>query len=413
MATIGRIMTPPEKDAPDLSRLRIERSGAGGGSGGGGGGGARTALLVVIIVLLLVIGWLAWPRLVAMRDNRVPVTVGRAQKTGGAQAVSGTAANGYVVARRKAELSTDIQGRLVELRVEEGSRVKAGDLVARLDTRELEAAMARGKADLATTRATLRMAELDLGRKDPLLKSGDVSLADVDAARTRRDEAAASMAALEAAVAEIEVRISKSSVMAPFDGVITDKNAEVGEIVSSIGAGANSRGSVATLVDFDTLEVQVELAQTSLKAARQGAPVVIYLDAYPDRAYKGRVRQIWPTADRQKATVELRAEFIERDERILPEMGVRVVFTADDVSAPADVQVRVPNAALMPSPTGEVAVFVVTGGKVARRLVSVEGPLGGETVAVTSGLVGGETVVLDAPDGLRDGDEVRLPEPAR
>ncbi len=405
-------MPTPEKEAPDLSRLRIER-GAGPGRGGGGSGSRSTLLVVVILLLLAVIGWLAWPRLVALRDSRPVVSVGRVQKTGGARAVSGTAANGYVVARRKAELSTDIQGRLVELRVEEGSRVKAGDLVARLDTRELEAALARSRADLATTRATLELARLDLGRKDPLLEAGDVSQADVDAARTRRDEAEASMAALEAAVAEIEVRLSKSSVFAPFDGVVTDKNAEVGEIVSSLGAGANSRGSVATLVDFDTLEVQVELAQTSLKAAKQGAPVVIYLDAYPDRAYKGRVRQIWPTADRQKATVELRAEFLERDERILPEMGVRVIFTAEDVGAPDEVQVRMPGAALTPSPTGELAVFVVTGGKVVRRAITVEGPLGGETVVVTSGLQGGETVVLDPPAALRDGTEVRLAEPEK
>ncbi|HTE06223.1 MAG TPA: efflux RND transporter periplasmic adaptor subunit, partial [Planctomycetota bacterium] len=334
----------------------------------------------------------------------------------------GTAANGYVIARRKAKLSTDIQGRIVELRVEEGNRVKAGDLVARLDTRELEATLQRVRADLGTAKASLELAELELARRTPLLASGDVSKADVDAARTERDGAQATVNSLEAAVQETEVRISKSSVLAPFDGVITDKNAEVGEIVSSLGAGANSRGSVATLVDFDTLEVQVELAQTSLKAAKEGAPVVIYLDAYPDRAYRGSVRKIWPTADRQKSTVELRAEFLERDERILPEMGVRVVFTGQDTGAPAEAEVRVPKAAVVPSPDGPM-VWVVVEGKVAARRIEVAGrsPEGGivpvqsapdgDTLAVASGLAGGETVVLDPPaGGLSDGTAVRLPD---
>jgi RND family efflux transporter MFP subunit len=404
--------------APDLSRLRIERAapqGAGragsAGARGGGGGGGRTLLIVIVIVLLGVIVWLAWPRLAALRDGRAQVTVGRVLRTGGAASVSGTAANGYVVARRQAALSTDMQGRLVELRVEEGSRVKSGDLVARLDTRELEASLERSRGDLGTARATLELAELAFKRTEPLLKTGDVSQADMDAARANRDEAAATVTALEAAVKETEVRISKSSVYAPFDGVVTAKNAEVGEVVSSIASSGNSRGSVATLVDFDTLEVQVELAQTSLRAARQGAPVIIYLDAFPDRAYKGRVRQIWPTADRQKATVELRAEFLERDDLILPEMGVRVVFTADDVAAPADVQVRVPARAVVRS-GAETAVFVVSNGKAARRVVTLAGEPVDGAFLVTAGLAGGESVVLDPPPDLADGAEVRLPEPA-
>jgi RND family efflux transporter MFP subunit len=403
---------PPANDAPDLSRLRIERAPASGG--GKSGGGSRTGLVILVVVLLLAVAWLAWPKLSALRDQRPVVRVGHVSKTGGAQALSGTAANGYIIARRKAELSTDIQGRLVELRVEEGARVKSGDLVARLDTRELEATLERSRADLGTAKSSLELAELELARRMPLLASGDVSKADVDAARTERDGALASVSSLEAAVHEIEVRISKSSIFAPFDGVITDKNAEVGEIVSSIGAGANSRGSVATLVDFDTLEVQVELAQTSLKAARQGAPVVIYLDAYPDHPYKGRVRQIWPTADRQKATVELRAEFLERDERILPEMGVRVVFTAQEAAAPTEAEVRVPKSAVKPAPDGSATAWVVIDGKVSARPVVVKGPPTGDSVAVSSGLAGGETVVLDPPpEGFADGAEVRLPEPGK
>jgi RND family efflux transporter MFP subunit len=383
--------TMADDSSPDLSKLRIERS-----APKGGGRGGRSGLIVVIVILLLVATWLAWPRIMGMSDQRPVVELGRVTKIGGAASVSGTAANGYVVARRQAALSTDIQGRLVELTVEEGDRVTEGDLIARLDTRQLEASRARTSAELETARHTAERAETDYRRYLPLLDSGDVSQSLVDAARTARDESNATVAALEAAVNEIEVMLSKSSVFAPFDGVITAKN-------------GNSRGSVATLVDFDTLEVQVELAQTSLRAARTGAPVLIYLDAYPDDAYRGQVRQIWPTADRQKATVELRAEFIERDERILPEMGVRIVFTGETESTPAEVELRVPTRAVVDGP--DPYVFVYAQGVARRRAVTLEGEPSGGSVQVVKGLAANERVVLDPPAEMRDGDEVREREP--
>ncbi|MBM3984091.1 MAG: efflux RND transporter periplasmic adaptor subunit, partial [Planctomycetes bacterium] len=336
------------------------------------------------------------------------VQVARATRTGGAAAVSGVAANGYVVARRQAALSTDIQGRLVELRVEEGDRVAEGDVIARLDTRELEAARVRVTADLQSARAEAEWARLDFERKAPLLGSGDVSASEVDRARIERDRTASQVASLESALAEIEVQVAKSSVYAPFAGVITAKNAEVGEVVSSLSAGANAVGSVATLVDFETLEVQVELAQTSLRAAREGAPVLIYLDAFPDDAFRGRVRQIWPTADRQKATVELRAEFLERDGRILPEMGVRVIFTADEEAQPPEPRVQAPERAVRRDADGPAA-FVLEQGRV-RRVALELGAAERGSVRVLSGLQGGETLVLDPPASLADGDEVRIVE---
>jgi RND family efflux transporter MFP subunit len=393
--------TMADDSSPDLTKLRIERSAP--------KGGGRTGLFVVIVILLLVAAWLAWPRIMGMSDQRPELALGRVTKIGGAASVSGTAANGYVVARRQAALSTDIQGRLVELSVEEGDRVYEGDLIARLDTRQLEASRARTNAELETARHTAELAETDYRRYLPLLDTGDVSQSLVDSARTARDEANATVVALAAAVHEIEVMLSKSSVFAPFDGVITAKNAEVGEVVSSISSGGNSRGSVATLVDFDTLEVQVELAQTSLRAARTGAPVLIYLDAYPDDAYRGQVRQIWPTADRQKATVELRAEFIERDDRILPEMGVRIVFTGETESTPAEVELRVPTRAVVDG--AEPFVFVYAQGVARRRGIETRGEPEGGTVHVVTGLDVNERVVLDPPEGLRDGDEVREREP--
>jgi RND family efflux transporter MFP subunit len=387
-------------DAPDLSRLRIERTPAAPARRA-----ARGRWLVVLLLLLLAVALVVVWRL-GLLGGPPRVETGRVVRTGGAAAVSGTAANGYVVARRQAALSTDIEGRVVELRVEEGDHVQEGDLIARLDTRQLEASRARTTADLANARAAAEWAQLDWARKEPLLAQGAVSQAVADLARIERDRTQASQHSLESALAEIDVMLSKSSVFAPFDGVITARNAEVGEVVSSLSAGANSRGSVATLVDFDTLEVQIELAQTSLKAAREGAPVLIYLDAFPDHGYRGRVRQVWPTADRQKATVELRAEFLERDERILPEMGVRVIFTGAEDAAPAEPLVSAPERAVVGRQGDAGAVFVLDGTRVARREVRLGEATRG-SVTVLSGLAGGELLVLDPPASLQDGDTVR------
>jgi len=392
---------PESSSGPDLSQLRIERRDQPAARRSGG-----ALKWVVGAVVLGALVWFGFARFGGGGlAGGTEVELGRVQKVGGAAALSGTAANGYVIARRQAALSTDIEGRLVELKVEEGDRVKAGDLIARLDTRQLEAALERTKGDQASAQASAEWARLDFERKEKLLPQGDISRADVDLARVSRDEAEAKARALDAARQEIEVLLSKSSVYAPFDGVITAKNAEIGEVVSSIASGVNSRGSVATLVDFDTLEVQVELAQTSLKAAKEGAPVQIFLDAFPDKGYAGRVRQVWPTADRQKATVELRVEFLERDERILPEMGVRVVFTGESqpLQAPA---VMVPERALIAG--GEPAVLVVDGElRVRRQAVTLGQRSEAGRREVVQGLAGGERVVLDPPESLQDGDVVR------
>lgn len=392
---------------PDLTRLSIDRSvrAAPGGRGG---------WVVALLMLLLFGAYAAWKEgWLGGLDPRPAVAVGNVRRSGGVvERAAGTSANGYVVARRQAALSTEIQGRIVELRVEEGDRVEAGELVARLDTRELEAGRKRVQADIERTIATLELAQENLDRQEALLPTGDTSVAERDTALTARDEAEAALLSLRAALEEVDVRIANSSVVAPFAGIITAKNAEVGEVVSALGAtGPNARGAVATLVDFDTLEVQVELSQTSLGVARTGSPVSIYLDAFPTDAYRGRVRQIWPMADRNKATVEVRVEFLERDDRILPELGVRVVFldeervAQDDEDEPA---VFAPVAAL--SGGDDPFVFLLQGDRVVRRAVRTDGdPVAGE-VKVTEGLVGNERVVLDPDPTLEDGDVVRVEE---
>lgn len=402
---------------PDIRKLRIDRSRRAGRSGG--------CLTWVLLVALLgvVVAWLLQDRWRPLAEaqpwwpvSSVVVETGRVTRVGGAPPPTGVAANGYVVARRQAALSTVVQGRIAEMLVEEGDRVAAGDTIARLDVEPLEASLAAAEADARRAAAQLRRAELEVARLEPLVAEELAQRADLDRALADRDAAQAQLEAAEARADEVSVQIEKASVLAPFGGVVTRKNAEVGEVVSAIGAtGPNARGAVATLVDFDTLEVQVELAQTALSAAEVGAPVSIFLDAYPDDAIPGRVRQIWPTADRQKGTVELRVGFDAVDERVLPEMSVRVVFLDEDVpDEPTPVEVLVPQRALRSPDTP--SVFVVRDGRAVRVSFEPKTDDDGvwrrreDRVAVASGLSGGEVVVLDPPAELSDGDAVRIEE---
>ena len=389
-------MSNSSSEKPDLNRLRIDRTPAAKSS--------RGPFMLILLVLISYIGWKEWPSVT--EDSQAQYETARVQRRGGAKARAGTAANGYIVARRRAALSTDIPGRLVELNVEEGSRVDQGDVVARLDTRELEAYRDRLQAEIRAAQANEKQTRLAMERQRKLSETEDVPTSALDSAEATHEGAIARVQSLQASLSEILVRLDKSTVYAPFSGVIVEKNAEVGEVVVASGGGANARGSVATLVDFDTLEVQIELSQTALEAARVGAPVLIYLDAYPEEGYRGQVRQVWPTASRAKATVELRAEFLERDERLLPELGVRVVFVPEEESNPTPPMVLLPKSALLPGEGNQV--FVLVDGFVEKRSLTLRDDFDNALIEVGSGLIGGETVIINPPADLQEGDPVKI-----
>jgi HlyD family secretion protein len=384
----------PDKK-PDLSRLKIDRTPKASSS---------KWPLILFIILASYIAWKEIPQFQTSDDTVVQSV--RVQRRGGAKARTGTAANGYIVPRRRAALSTDIPGRLVELNVEEGSRVSEGDVVARLDSRELEAGQKRLQAEIKSAKAIEKQTRLALERQQKLAKTEDVSASALESAEASFEGAAARVQSLEASLMEVMVRLDKSTVYAPFSGVVVQKNAEVGEVVVASGGGTNARGSVATLVDFDTLEVQIELSQTALEAARVGAPLLIYLDAYPEEGYRGQVRQVWPTASRAKATVELRAEFLERDERLLPELGVRVVFVSEEESNPTPPMVLLPKSALIQG--SEPAVFIIQDGLLEKRPLTLRDDFDDSLIEVGSGLIGGETVVMNPDPGLKAGDSVKI-----
>jgi RND family efflux transporter MFP subunit len=335
-------------------------------------------------------------------------------------------ASGYVTARRQATVSTKITGKVTEVLIEEGARVEEGAVVARLDDTEAraqvslaQAQLTAARSQLAEIRAQLGQAERDHERQAELLTRGLVSAQSVDATLAQRDMLRARLAS-----AQEQVRVSQQSldvarvqldntiVRAPFSGVVTAKTAQPGEMVSPISAGGGFiRTGIGTIVDMDSLEIQVDVNESFINRVTPGQPVEAMLNAYPDWKIPAAVIAIIPTADRSKATEKVRIAIKEKDPRIVPDMGVRVAFLGGEGSRPAAAAqplVLVPADAVREE-GGGASVFVVAGGKVERRAVTL-GRAVGANRQVLSGLRDGERIVLAPPASLQDGARVRVDE---
>ncbi|HET6162146.1 MAG TPA: efflux RND transporter periplasmic adaptor subunit [Planctomycetota bacterium] len=472
----------------DLSRLTIERTTP--PSAGRGARRRRPAWIVPVVVVAVLggAGFLFRTPLLAGLDRftlpEVEVAIAVKSSPLSAGAIEGTAANGYVVADRRAALSADTPGRIVELNVREGSFVKKGEVVARLYADEYKAALARALAEVAaqkttvlragsdlvvaqsnaatlqttitaaqanvdTAEATFKQATQKLERAQKMVedkvenqqalddaraehdravgakKNAEALLATAQASAVESqnrvasaqavvDEAQAQLPAFEAARDLAQATLDKTEVRAPFTGIVVLKDAEVGEVVSPNAQGAQSRGSVATMVDFESLQVQVEMPERNIGAVEVGAPVKIFLDALPDQPYSGKVERVWPTANRTKATIEVRASFEKLDERLRPEMGVRVVFLPKGGGGKAAASVPFAEGVFVPASCvvrdgGTAAVFVVERGVVHKVALTLGEPKN-ERYLVEKGLAGGEQLVVKPPARLEDGDHVRVKE---
>jgi RND family efflux transporter MFP subunit len=350
-------------------------------------------------------------------------------------------ASGYVTARRRATVSSKITGKVVEVNVEEGMRVREGQVLARLDDSQIRAAYELSKAQLEASRKSvdemevrLKEALLTLGRREQLLTEGVVGQADVDAARAEADSLRARIVAArqDAEVAARQVALQKTQlddtiIRAPFSGVAISKDAQPGEMVSPVSAGGGfTRTGISTIVDMSSLEIEVDVNETYINRVRPDQKATAVLDAYPDWQIPARVITTIPTADRQKATVLVRLAFglpvppespasaareREYDERILPDMGVKVAFHGEERPATGTPQARtlVPRSAVRGS--GEEAlVFVITPQeRVERRAIKL-GVEDGDRVEVLSGLSAGERVVNTPPADLANGDRVKVKE---
>jgi HlyD family secretion protein len=397
-----------EETKDDLAALRIDRDRPARSPW-------RWPLLLLVPGLLLLAGLYGLRARAALSGTEVETV--KASLLRPAEAAAGApilTSSGYVVARRKAVVSAKIQGRLAELKVEEGSRVREGEMLARLESADYEAQVSRAaaqvqraQADLAENRRQLRLAE-GLTRENVMARDqleaveSKVRIAEAEVAQARAD--------LDFARASLR----NTRILAPFTGTVVKKMAEVGESVAPIPPGVNlstSSGAVVALADLDTLEVEVDVAESNVARLGPEQPAEVAVEAFPDRRYRAVLRQVIPTADRTKATVQVKVTILDKDQNLKPEMSAKVTFlerarpVQPGAAAEAPV-VTVPAAALV-TRDGRSVVFEVADGK-ARQRVVVTGAPRQDQIVIKQGLAGTETLVARPPDDLRDGDAVKV-----
>jgi RND family efflux transporter MFP subunit len=387
-------------------------------------------IALAVVVVLAAIGGGAWWWLAG---RPVEVRTASALQPGSDDAAGGAIlqATGYITARRQATVSTQITGTLTAVLFEEGDVVKAGQVIARLEDSALRAALASAEAQVQVTQAQVAQAQAqvgqaqaDLQRQEELVRSGWIS---TQAAEVSRTAVKTTSAALEAArrqadaaqagLKQARVNFDYTVVRAPFAGVITEKAAQVGEIVSPLSAGGGfTRTGVGTIVDMESLEVDVDVSEAYIGQVQPGMPAQAVLDAYPDWRIPSHVIAIVPNADKGKATVKVRVALEQKDARVVPNMAARVSFLPAKTAAGA--KAAPPKGVLLPAETivlrdGKPAVFVVADGRATARPVTVSPQDVGNMKLVSEGVKAGERVVVAPPADLRDGAAVTIADASR
>jgi HlyD family secretion protein len=399
-------------DRPDLSALKIDERARRGPQRHG------RRVLVIVAVGLLALGGTGYA-LLREQVPEVQTAVVRADK-GGRPALLN--ASGYVTPRRRATVAAKITARVNEIYAEEGMRVEVGQILARLDDSDAKVRLTAAIADRDATAAALGdlqvnlvNAERELKRNEELFQRRLIAEQQIDAARLAVDSfkarivlARQQISAADARIKMAEQDIDNCIVRAPFAGIVVSKDAQRGEMVSPISAGGGfTRTGIATLVDMTSLEIEVDVNESYIARVRDGQPVTAILDAYPDWQIPGKVRTLIPTADRQKATVKVRASFDKLDPRILPDMGVKVTFLGDEpTAAPSSGRVLVPRTAIRDE-GGKPTVFLYRDGRVERRVVGL-GQARGNDQEVIAGLADGDQIVTAGAKDLRDGQRVSV-----
>jgi HlyD family secretion protein len=401
----------PQADGPDLSGLKIdERARSNNGS-------ARWlrwfAAAVGVLVLLTGLG-------LTLRGKAPVVEVVAAQDATGKQVVL-LNASGYVTPRRRATVAAKITARVEQMYAEEGMRVQEGQVLAILDSSDARVRLASAKADrnstaaeLADLRVNLANAERELRRTQALRRADVSSQQALDQARTLAESYRARIAQTEEAVraADARIRVAEQdlencTVRSPFAGVVVSKDAQRGEMVSPVSAGGGfTRTGIATVVDMNSLEIEVDVNESYIARVKPGQPVTAVLDAYPNWQIPCKVRTVIPTADRQKATVKVRISFDKLDPRILPDMGVKVTFLGQEPPQQQGAEVLVPKPAVRDQ-DGQSVVYIYREGKVERRAVRL-GAVRGSDQELMAGVSAGEQVVVSGFEGLKDGQRVEI-----
>jgi RND family efflux transporter MFP subunit len=411
---LDSMSSPANAARPDLAALRIDKD-----KRKERKTGKVLGIILAAILLIAVVAGAAY----YSRNTAPIVEVSTAQKAGtGPTALLN--ASGYVTPRRRATIAAKITGRVVGVYFDEGVHVKEGQILAKLDDADVKRALDSAIADRNSTQAQtadyqvqLKNAELLVHRAKELQAAGVQSQEVLDNALTSADSLRAKMALTKEQVAASEARINEAQqtvdntvIRAPFEGIVVSKDAQVGEMVSPVSAGGGfTRTGIATIVDMNSNEIEVDVNEAYIARVVAGMPVTAVLDAYPDWQIPSKVRTVIPTADRQKATVKVRISFIKLDPRILPDMGVKVTFLGDEPKKQAgaiEAVAAIPSSALRDE-NGSKIVFLLKDNKLERRAVK-PGNARGSDVEIFAGLVPGDIVVTKGPPDLHDGETVQL-----
>jgi RND family efflux transporter MFP subunit len=405
--------------AADLSSLKIQDSARSKSSTGKFLGIFAAALGVIV---------LAGGGVMALRGRKPQVEVATARAAGGSEQVTALNASGYITPRRRATVAAKITGRVTGVYFDEGNNVKEGQLLATLDDSDVQKALTTAKADrdsseaaIADLQVQLRLAEIQLRRTKGLVEAKvqteealDTASASVDSLKAKIALAKQQVAGAETRIAEAQQAVDNCTIRVPFAGRIVSKDAQVGEMVSPVSAGGGfTRTGIATIVDMKSNEIEVDVNEAYIAKVKEGQRVEAKLDAYPDDKdkYGAHVRTVIPSADRQKATVKVRISFDKLDDKILPDMGVKVAFLEDEAPKKKNADAAVAKAII---PINAVRkdgdtqyVFLVKNEALERRGVTL-GRERGTDVDVIAGVNPGDTLVVKGPEGLKDGQGVEI-----
>jgi len=386
-----------ERDAPRRSRWRIP-----------------VLLLVLAAVAAAAYFFRARIALPAFGAVEVVTVQARVENTGGPGA--GTpilTASGYLVARRQSVVSSRIQGVISELRVEEGSVVKPGDVLATLDNADIVAAIAKAKADIEYAKADMAESQRQERIQEGLHRDGVTSTDALDAAKAKVALSAAAIEQAKANLAVQEANLTFTTIRAPFAGIVVKKMTEAGESVAPIPPGVNistSSGAIVAIADMNSLEAEVDVNESNVAQLHSGQPAEITVQAIPDHTYKGVLRQVIPTADRTKATVTVKVSILDKDKYLKPEMSCNVTFLqppkGEKAAVTAQRIVTIPKDAIT-TREGKPVVFQIEDNKVHVLPVTTGADLHGQVIVI-SGLGGSETLVNNPPQTLKDGDAVKV-----
>lgn len=400
----------------DLSKLKIDKSRQ----------GFQTrkrkkplslVIAVIFIALLLVLF------LTGIFSPAVKVEVASVVQTYPSQTFTLLNASGYIVPQRKSSLAAKATGRLVALYVEEGNKIKKDQIIAQLENDDLTASRRQALANLDVSRAgheqakaELNDAQISFERQKQLLLKELVAKSDYDTAEARYKKAIAAVAsadastkAAQAALNGVDVSLEYTRIRAPFDGVVLTKNADVGDIVTPLGAAANAKSAVVTIADMASLQVETDVSESNIEKLKPGQPCEIQLDAFPETRFPGIIHMIVPTADRSKATVMVKVRFTTMDSRILPEMSAKVAFLSREVRKEEEKSKTAVNPKAVIGEGEKKFLFIVKENR-ARLTQVTTGATLGDMVEILGGAVSGDKVVINPPKTLKNNDRIKIAE---